>query len=62
MTLSFADLVAVELVDTVGMSIGAFVVIVVILELIRWRNILVPDNTRNEAWSRKMVADSSLEH
>ncbi|MGA3404975.1 MAG: hypothetical protein ABSD49_04495 [Candidatus Bathyarchaeia archaeon] len=42
MTLSFADLVAVELVDTVGMSIGAFVVLVVVLELIRWRNILSP--------------------
>ena len=42
MTLSFADLVAVELVDSVGIAIGAFVTLVVILELIRWRSILSP--------------------
>jgi nitrate reductase gamma subunit len=42
MTLSFPDLVPVELVDSVGITIGIFVAFVVILELIRWRSILSP--------------------
>jgi nitrate reductase gamma subunit len=42
LTLSFADLVAVELVDTVGLTIGVFVALIVIVELFRWRRILSP--------------------
>lgn len=42
MTLSFADPVAVELVDTVGLTIGVFVAFVVIVELFRWRSVLSP--------------------
>jgi nitrate reductase gamma subunit len=42
MVLSFADLVPVEFVDIVGLSIGIFVAVVVVLELIRWRSILSP--------------------
>ena len=42
MTLSFANLVAVEFVDTLGMTIGVFVALAVVAELIRWRSILSP--------------------
>ena len=42
MTLSFANLVAVEFVDAVGITIGVFVALVIVVELIRWRSILSP--------------------
>ena len=40
--MSFADLVAVELVDTVGITIGVFVALIVVVELFRWRSLLSP--------------------
>jgi nitrate reductase gamma subunit len=42
MAMNFAGLVPVELVDMIGISIGVFVLTVVVFELVRWRQVLFP--------------------
>jgi len=42
MSVNFASLVQASLVDMIGMSIGVFVLIVVIAEIVRWRKVVLP--------------------
>jgi len=42
MSVNFASLVQVNLVDMIGMSIGVFVLIVVLVEIVRWRKVVLP--------------------
>jgi len=42
LALDFSELVSVDLVHKVGILIGAFVFIIVIVEIVRWRSILSP--------------------
>lgn len=42
MTVNFASLVPVELVDIIGISIGVFILSVVLFEIVRWRKVLSP--------------------
>lgn len=42
MALNFADVVSVDLIHTTGLVLGAIVVLIVLLEFVRWRGVLSP--------------------